>query len=362
MAFGALTRLLAVGLAVAGLAVSAPLNARTPGNVVHSGDPVVLDPNGEYIRISRMNDGALIAGYAASDGPQQVLRAAKSTDNGVSWSHLGEVFRGDFVTHDIDNAFPLQLPSGRVLFAYRNHDRTGADLHYTYFRISISYSDDGGVNYKYLSTVDERVPQGVNGIWEPFLRIARDGSLQVYYSSENEAADQDNLMRVSHDGGQTFGAPIGVSGQGLTSRDGMTGVAPTDNNGGLMCVFENTEDPRGFTVNAVYSSDDGMTWGGRRRLYTPSKGTAGAPQVYNVWGTMVASFMTNEDHDVGKGYDGGDMKVITSTDGGKNWGPSTIVGPSPAHWPGLFNLDPTHFLALYSQDGKGAVSQNYELQ
>jgi hypothetical protein len=39
-----------------------------------------------------------------------------------------------------------------------------------------------------------------------------------------------------------------------------------------------------------------MTWGNRFNLYTPWKGTAGAPQVYNVWGTLVASFMTDEDH------------------------------------------------------------------
>ncbi len=65
---------------------------------------------------------------------------------------------------------PLQLPSGRVLYAYRNHDRTGDDLHYTYFRISISYSDDGGNNFKYLSTVEEKVPNGVSGLWEPYCK------------------------------------------------------------------------------------------------------------------------------------------------------------------------------------------------
>lgn len=38
---------------------------------------------------------------------------------------------------------------------------------------------------------------------------------------------------------------------------------------------------------------------------------------YNVWGTLVASFMTKEDVDGTSGYDGAQMKVIMSTDGGK---------------------------------------------
>jgi hypothetical protein len=66
-------------------------------------------------------------------------------------------------------------------------------------------------------------------------------------------------------------------------------------------VFENTESPSGFTVDSVLSSDDGLTWHSRSRLYTPTKGNAGAPDVVNVWGILVVSFMTNEDHDVGDG-------------------------------------------------------------
>jgi hypothetical protein len=123
------------------------------------------------------------------------------------------------------------------LYAYRNHDRTGADLHFTWFRISISYSDDGGKTFLYLSTVVERAPSTVtaNGVWEPFLRIARDGSLQCYYSSEISSAVQENLMQVSTDGGATWGPTISVSGgASVNSRDGMTGVAPIDNNGNLM--------------------------------------------------------------------------------------------------------------------------------
>lgn len=129
------------------------------------------------------------------------------------------------------------------------------------------------------------------------------------------------------------------------------------------CVFENTYNSPSFNVDYVISHDDGYTWGERGRLYTARNGKlSGAPQVYNVWGTLVASFMTNEDVDNGHGYDGAQMKVITSTDGARTWSGSVVTGEAASHWPGIFNRDPTHFLALYSRDGLGAVSQLYELK
>ena len=55
------------------------------------------------------------------------------------------------------------------------------------------------------------------------------------------------------------------------------------------------------------------------------------------------------------------MKVITSGDGGKTWSGSYIVGPAPAHWPGLFNLDPNHFLALTNHATGGPISQVWSI-
>jgi hypothetical protein len=168
---------------------------------VKASNTAVIDSAGVYIRVTSARDGSLIAGYAAADGTQHVLRTARSTDGGQSWRHQGEVYRADMTTHDLDNAFPLQLPNGRILYAYRNHDRPHSA--YTYYRITISYSDDSGKTFRYLSTVAERKASGVNGLWEPFLRVANDGSLQCYYSAENSATDQDGFMRQSTDGGKT---------------------------------------------------------------------------------------------------------------------------------------------------------------
>ncbi|KAI0474742.1 glycoside hydrolase family 93 protein [Xylaria cf. heliscus] len=331
---------------------------RLASQVTKASGTVVIDSAGVYIRVTSVNGGGLIAGYAASDGAQHVLRTAKSTDGGQSWFHQGEVYRAETATHDVDNAFPLQLPSGRILYAYRNHDRTNSQ--YTYYRITISYSDDGGVTFKYLSTVDQRAASGVNGLWEPFLRVANDGSLQCYYSGENSANDQDGFMRQSTDEGLTWSSPITISGANVTSRDGMIGVANIDGNGNLIAVFENTESGL-FSIDYVLSHDDGKSWGERGRLYTASNGgQAIAPQVCNVGGTLVASFMTDES--IGAtGADGAQMKVVTSTTGGRTWNSSVVTGEVASHWPGLFARDSTHFLALYSKDGLGAVSQLYQL-
>ncbi|CAK3825000.1 Hypothetical predicted protein [Lecanosticta acicola] len=325
--------------------------------------PATIDTNGVYIRAARLNDGSLIAGYTQTTPTHKILLTSRSVDNGQTWTPHGEVFRADRTTHDCDNAFPMQLANGRILFAWRNHQKN-ENGRYTYFRISVCFSDDNGVTFKYLSAVDERHMQGINGLWEPYLRIDRSGNVQCYYSAENGPPDQDGIMRISQDGGQTWGDRILVSGHGVASRDGMIGCAPTDDGSNLICVFESTEVGH-FTVSAVFSHDDGQTWGERRQIYTPRNGTgcdgkpivAGAPQISNMQGTLVLSFMTNEDHDDCHGYDGGDMKVITSTDGGHTWSKSYIVGPAPAHWGGIFRLDRRHFLALYSRDGHGALGQ-----
>ncbi|KAI1751923.1 glycoside hydrolase family 93 protein [Xylaria castorea] len=328
------------------------------GQVIQASGTSVIDPAGVYIRVTAVNGGGLIAGYAAQDGTQHVLRTAKSTDGGQSWRLQGEVYRADSTNTDLDNAFPLQLSSGRILYAYRNHDRPNGQ--YTYYRITVSYSDDGGITFQYLSTVAQRAASGVNGLWEPFLRVANNGSLQCYYSAENSSTDQDGFMQQSTDGGLTWSSPITVSGAGVTSRDGMIGVANIDGNGNLIAVFENTEIGL-FSIDYVLSHDDGKSWGERARLYTASNGgQAIAPQVCNVGGTLVTSFMTDES--IGAtGADGGQMKVVTSTTGGRTWNASVVTGQVASHWPGLFSRDSTHFLALYSKNGLGAVSQLYQL-
>ncbi|KAI3393448.1 hypothetical protein diail_4244 [Diaporthe ilicicola] len=395
-----------------------------------AGDVVTLEDTGVYLRASGSVEDGLYLGFAAREGFTKVLRAYRSTDGGGSWQKLGDVASGDNRTHELDNAFPLVLPAGfpdtgdgiptdnntgmlntslssssasssnstasssldgidnhhagRLLYAYRNHDRSPNNTlnvpdNYTFYRLSVSASDDGGRTWDLLSQIDTRPANrgsaNLNGLWEPFLRVASDGAtLQAYYSAENDAGDQDSLMRESADGGRTWGERHVVSGADrVRSRDGMTGVAPLgDSQGGdeerLMLFFETTESGR-FDVRRVTSPNGGRTWpeSTRARVYDPldEEKIASAPAgVVNVGGTLVAGFMTNEGTNSG-GSVPGDFKVVTSVDDGESWSESVLIARE-AIWPGLYSLGNDRFLAMYSFDTHEgdyvAATRVFELQ
>ncbi len=245
--------------------------------------------------------------------------------NTCRWQAQGSVASGPSDANDIDNPYILQLPSGKVLCAFRNHSKDPSTGAYTYYRITVSISSDQGKTWTYLSTASSD-SNPVNGNWEPFLRNAQAG-LQIYYSRENSAQDQDTLERFSTDGGATWSAPQTISGTDITSRDGMTGVT-TISGSSLMAVFE-TETTGLFSIASITSTDDGNTWGNRKTIYTPSgsSASAGAPQIITVGSTLVVSFQTNEDSMVDNPASSNiTAKVITSADTGSTWGNKITVG------------------------------------
>ncbi len=88
---------LVAALAALDLASGAPapaaLEPRLPGRVVNTDEPVVIDPNGEYIRVSFMNDGSLIGGYMAKEGSRSILRVVHSTDGAASVSGSSPIWK-----------------------------------------------------------------------------------------------------------------------------------------------------------------------------------------------------------------------------------------------------------------------------
>jgi hypothetical protein len=325
-----------------------------------SGDPVDMTSGegGTYPRANFLADGSVLGAYAATVGDNKQLTLVKSTDQGASWSLVGTAATRPVNSSDLDNPYPLQLPNGRVLLAYRNHDKDPDTQAYTAFRIDISYSDDNGANWEYLSE-PATMPGGTIGIWEPFLRNAQDGSLQIYYSKENSADDQDTIERISTDNGADWGDEMTISGQDLTSRDGMTGVATIDGSN-LIAVFE-SEQGGYFQVDSITSSDDGNSWGNRQTVYLPTgtDNNAGAPQVVNVGGTLCVSFMTDEDTQLHDWVNGAGGKMVTSGDGGSTWGNKIEVFSPQADWPGMLTLDDSSL--LYMADKDGAKSQKIVL-
>jgi hypothetical protein len=178
------------------------------------------------------------------------IRRVKSTDKGVSWGPVGTAATRPMEQSDLDNPYPVQLPGGRVLLVYRNHDKDAVTGNYTAFRIDLSYSDDEGENWSYLSTPIS-MPGGEIGVWEPLLRVAQDGMLQLYYSKELAKDNQDQMLRVSSDGGLTWAVEKTIAGRKKLSRDGMTGVARIDGDR-LIAVFESLQDGV-FQIDAISS-------------------------------------------------------------------------------------------------------------
>ena len=340
------------------LAAPAP-QIHVRGNAVSpvlTGEEVVMG-SGTYPRANSLNDGSILAAYTAFENGNNIIRTVKSTDKGASWQPLGSVAQGASSANDIDNPYVLQLPSGRVLCAYRNHSKDPSNGAYTFFRITVSFSDDNGATWKYLSQPASD-PGPMNGNWEPFLRNAKDGSLQLYYSRENAANDQDSLERFSTDGGATWTAANTISGAGITARDGMTGVTTIAGNR-LICVFE-SETTGQFSIHSITSDDDGKTWGNRQTVFTPTNPntSAGAPQVVNVGGTLVVSFITNEDSGItspSPAYTNDvAVKLVTSGDGGATWGNKITVGPVESIWSGELDLDQNSFLVVFDHGGAKA--------
>ena len=209
---------------LSGLATAAPFQSSSK-RATSAGSINVVDAGGNYMRATYLDDGSILGAYAVGGGDDHHLAASHSTDGGNTWTVVGTIASANGDNYDLDNADILNIGGGTILASFRNHDRPGGT--YTYYRITVCVSTDGGATWAFLSQADERAAGVNNGLWEPFMRLAGDGSVQVYYSSETEGQpdDQDNIMRHSSDGGATWSDIVQVSGSGITSRDGMTGVS-----------------------------------------------------------------------------------------------------------------------------------------
>ncbi|KAI9848418.1 MAG: hypothetical protein M1837_000213 [Sclerophora amabilis] len=361
---------------IVSLVSSAPPPSGSGNALVLSGDPAAIGP-GTYPRAIEASDGSLIGTLTVFEGDLRILTTVQSTDQGRTWKKLGEIARG---TNDIDNAVLLELPNGHLLSAFRNNDGDpstidaavssngdqassssgGYTSNYSYFRITVCSSDDGGRSWTYLSEPASD-PGPVTGLWEPFLRLARDGTVQLYYAREVTLRNQEVLMRTSSDNGATWSGSSCVSGTDKPfARDGMPGVAEfrSGDKNCLITVFERGQ--RSFTVDAVISADDGASWSSPQLVYKTSglgRKNAAAPQVLNVDGTLYVSFATDEDSGTRDWPNLASVKLVQSQGFGdgcqiNGWGNKVTVNGPSSYWAGVVGLkDPKKFLVLYEQAG-----------
>jgi hypothetical protein len=319
---------------------------------------------GTYPRITRLSDNSLLGTVTNFNSGTTRLMALKSTNEGQTWDELGIIASAPTATRDLDNPYTLQIPADddRILAAFRNHDKV--DGGYTWYRITLCQSTDGGASWEYVTQVWEsgNSDSGAKtGAWEPFMRLAdgADTTVQMYYSEENSSADQDSILRTSSDVGsyKSWDAAVTVTGGSVTARDGMIGVAELD--GRLYMVFES--QPSGhFQVFMMESGNGGASWENRRVIHDPQcSGTcnSGAPQIVTVGSTLVVSFMTDEDGPLGSWPSNGSAKLIASSDSGVSWSDATLVNGEGSMWPGLFNLDDESFFITYEYKGTSTASK-----
>jgi hypothetical protein len=353
-----------------------PLSARNDAFTIVGDEHDLVE--GAYPRAIKLQDGSLLATITEFSDNKTTIRAYKSTDSGSTWKKAGSVDSGATDARDLDNAYPFQIKSGRVLVAFRNHDRDPDTGAYKYFRITICASDDNGDSWTYVSTPASD-SGSVNGNWEPLLRTASDsaGTLQLFYSRSSSTTDQDNLVRLSTDKGATWSNATTVSGKGSGNAvEGMMGVATVGINGHAMAVFESRSTDTGyFQLFTVESASGGIEddWGSRKVIYTAGRDrsacktricNAGAPQIINVDGALVVSFMTDEDDPKGNWPNGAVTKLIISKDGGTTWtvDPLVLADGRQTRWPGMVKLDDGSLLALTQDAGSMAWAQKITVE
>ncbi|KAI8958268.1 glycoside hydrolase family 93 protein [Daldinia sp. FL1419] len=318
-----------------------------------------LAPGGTYPRLVRLADSGILAASAYTTNGQRTIRVTRSDDDGATFSEIGTVAQS---TGDLDNAFLIQLPSGSILAAFRNHDKNASGA-YTYFRITVCKSDDGGRTWTFLAHAAEQPADasGFNGLWEPFIRFGKDGALQLTYSEELSQTNQETFRTLSYDGGATWSTPVNLRLHGADQqfRDGMQGIASIkDTNGqdALVMVFEVKDGPN-FYLGTVLSYDDGNTWGSRNIIYRPNQHNAGAPQIATIGNGLAVVFMTDEDlpADQLDWANKADIKAIFSSElnnGQLKWTTQTFhLSEDSSYWPGTFQRGDGNIMAVYERGG-----------
>ncbi|ETS75970.1 hypothetical protein PFICI_12914 [Pestalotiopsis fici W106-1] len=323
--------------------------------------------NNAYPRVTALSDGTLLLGYAHNDGTTRALDILQSTDGGASFKPYGSVAsRTD--NADLDNIFLLEVGSTSpptVLAAYRNHDKDSSGV-YTYFRITVSKSTDGGKTWAFAGQATEftAASTGGWGVWEPFMRIGSDGKVQLDFSKELAANNQQTYRTLSSNQGSSWSSPVNLltHASNVNLRDGMVGIAKVtdqqDGRAALVIVFETTTRGDGiFNIAYAVSYDDGASYSSAGVVYMPS-GTrqAGAPQIANKGTNGVAVvFMTDEGLSDQNWPTVAQIKTVTSDElrGGKlTWSSPQLVssGSTYSHWPGVLSFS-GKILSVYDQGG-----------
>lgn len=152
---------------------------------------------------TQLSDGRLLYLGKQLWTEEKIIGAAESTDDGKSWRWLSEipVRPGDQVTGKYHELHAVEAADGTIIAQIRNHNAkgTGETLQ--------TESRDGGRTWS--------VPHSI-GVWglPSFLTRLEDDRLLMTYGYRRKPFG--NQARVSSDNGETWSAPITISGDGAS--------------------------------------------------------------------------------------------------------------------------------------------------
>lgn len=340
----------------------------SPGNwaTIQAGKPAPIRS------ITRRGDGLLL-------GPVSTGRRIEvwaSRDGGVNWSPHGSIAESQTVEYG--DPMMLSIPGTSTVFcAFREHANGK-------WQVTVSRSDNGGDSWVYDSTVVGPVEPFVGA---PFLHLANNGDLQVYYDSELLASDrgfrgqQWIAMQGRHGtrgAWNAYGlvAAARMPEAGAMSREGMATVVALGGDR-ILLVTEGVEpfatgNAHANEVHAVESWDGGRNWDlSTRRTVYRARVDGASGRRYNAYvpyarrvggGPVGVAFCTDEDF-AGR-PDAANasvtdrhchVKYVQTTTNFESWSaPSPIWTNSDRNYtPGLFERAPNDLIVTVDQFGAG---------
>lgn len=312
------------------------------------------------------------------DGANEVV-CSVSLDRGRTWTNLSVIVRREAARGEVTlgDGHLFQLPTGAVLFSYRNNELAGDASEYA---IEVAVSHDRGATWHFHSTVAtsrrDRVadPEAQRGLWSSFLFMTNDGRLHCVYDDE-DTPYREGFRRHQWLTMRTWDTEIGDWINPVTvsrahnpdhlSRDGMPTVVELPS-GRLICAFETvqTQRPHANLLRYTTSDDGGRTWSWQHEerglLYASPRGrdylNVSAWMILLSTGELLCVFATDEDRST-PGRSGDrvsnffmDIKYVISTDEGATWSRSQPVFTQTHrnYKPGVIELDDGTILVTFA--------------
>jgi len=204
-------------------------------------------PGALYARAMQASNGKMYATFEQYTTGVSVFPIYESTNNGQSWTKVGDVkdthkgvgMRWEPQLYELPQAIG-SMAAGTLLCA-------GLVLPYdrSFCEIDLYMSTDSGRTWTYVSTVAEGkvATPGNDPVWEPFLLVANN-KLIVYYSDERDSAYGQKLVHQTTTDGVAWSSVVNDVAISGGQRPGMATVAKMSN-GSYIMTYEIIGSPSG---------------------------------------------------------------------------------------------------------------------